>query len=179
LIRCHDRFDITGQPSLPNASWVDYFAVLALAYVNAACEELAYRRSETRWNLNVDADARALAIFLMGQYAVIAMEAVCVAESFRRQEIAEKRTAEKTETEHSEKISLRMQKAAIARHGPTNALISECHQLWLELKKRGGAKTIPEDRVSHLFPENRIYVLARGISQYEKGKRKLKTTPPD
>jgi hypothetical protein len=40
-------------------------------------------------------------------------------------------------------------------------------------------KTIPEDRVSHLFPENRIYVLARGISQYEKGKRKLKTTPPD
>ncbi|MBK8162005.1 MAG: hypothetical protein IPK65_02275 [Gammaproteobacteria bacterium] len=29
-----EEFDITGQPSLPDASWVDYFAVLTLAYVS-------------------------------------------------------------------------------------------------------------------------------------------------
>ena len=54
LLRCTTRFDIAGIEGLPNATWAELFAVLALGLIDRACDDEQYygawhHDSATEW----------------------------------------------------------------------------------------------------------------------------------
>ena len=171
LNTCMQAFDIAGQELFPDAQWHEYFAVLALGKIDLAFEFNAdpekKEPSETQFLIRA------------GGLAVEAMEAVSAAETLGASE-AERASLINEIKELSEKVSLRNKSAAIKKHEKTNILLGELVAFYDFGKFASYAqatheflKTIPEARVTHLAPTNRVRTLTEGLSSIKRGKRTL------
>lgn len=170
LTRCMETFDIEGQELLPNVEWYEYFAILALAKVGLAFDFNADQTS------NDPADEQFL-IYAAG-FAVEAMEAIRSAEMHKEAEIVMTNLKTTISNDIKEKVSLRNKNASIKRHEKTYLLYRELETFYdaggyksYKEATQDFLKSIPDERVQHLAPTNRLRTLSEALSAIKRGKR--------
>ena len=120
-------FDISEQSDFKNATWAEYFAVLALTRVGRVINALKRVASDLEKQFNIDIEET------REQYAfghsIDATEAISYAECLQGE--ADKEKAEVTEAAKNQ-ISLRNQSAAIKRFADTNSIKDEFIPYYLD-----------------------------------------------
>lgn len=175
LRRCTQRVSLDELDNLPGITWEELFAALALLAIADAAEWVAHYRN----NRNIP-EGDWIYLKTCGPYAVEAMEALCWAEHFAEVDNLKQEVAQAMETAHRKKLSLRSQRANIARHQKTNAVLRDLLHYYREGNYKSIAKAVseflkryPPEKVKHLAPTNRERTLREGLSAAIKGKREL------
>lgn len=142
-----EEFDISGQPSLPDASWVDYFAVLTLAYVS----EYLYEHQSGIQVPEVHSSGDYPGVMI--DWALDAMDAVCYAEHLEAitDRLAERDKQNKVTIDIAvrEKLQERGRKGGLKRAEPFAQLRQKVlHHYDMNYKGKSahkGAKLVYED----------------------------------
>jgi hypothetical protein len=173
LTSCIGEYDITGDEALPNASWAQLFAILALGLTDQACKplELHYGSGGSLHadTTIADTDNENRIPSSVSYFLIQAMDAVATAEGFRR--------AGSEITESKQKIKIRSQRAAIQRHAKTNEAILALNKFY-DPEKHKSMRYATDlfceanpDKVKHLFYHNQLRTMTEGLSKYRKGQR--------
>lgn len=181
LLQARPFFDIADQRDLPNATWPEYFAALALALVDAALEERAYRGAHVRGRIGDLLMAWHISgVTTMGNYAVESMEALTLAESLVREKALEYGLARSQPMDPREQISLHTSRAAIKRHAGTHALIRDFVAFYKSKPHKSRAKAAadfiadqPKERLRGYQIQNLGRTLTEALSKILSGKRRL------
>lgn len=180
-------FDIAEQESLPNASWVDYFAVLAIAYVAEMVNELETANRPSNWESNyglkdpeLKSNTSDSIRYVQIEWALESMEAVCYAEHLNWIADANNRTEvdlEALRQEAHKDLSSKGGKKRVARYKPLKENILAHHDAhYANRSARNAAKRIYEDLASEINavlntedPEKQI---EKWLGQHRRKKRK-------
>ena len=168
LNRCMETFEVAGQENYPDAEWSEYFAILALAKIDLA------------FDFDPESSEPEQEQFLLhvGGFGIEAMEAIRSGEMIKESDAVNKNLKNEIK-ELTERVSLRNKSAAIKRHEKTNQLLGELVAFYnvSDFSTYAEAthkflESIPEERVAHLAPTNRLRTLSEGLSAIKHGKRR-------
>jgi hypothetical protein len=165
------KYDITGDERLPNASWAEMFAALALSLIDQAFEDEVRYGNKALTGAGIDSDwfYEYRAVSHASYWLIEAMDAIGTAEGIRY--------LESVVTESKQKVRVRTQQAAIRRHAKTNDALTAFRDFYISEKHksmRNAAQIFCEKfpkMAEHLAPYNRVRTLTEGLSKLLKGKR--------
>lgn len=163
LLAAQEAYSLEDYEDIPNLTWAEVFATLALVLMAEASERERWYEQQGR------AEDDSLHWLNCAPYAVEAMEAVCLGEGFLRwenTEAAAQRLVKK-------KMSLNARKGGIQRHAATNQLKREFFHYYGEnarLSQREAAKrfyeALPEEKKKLLAETNYLRTLTDALSKH-------------
>ncbi|MEW8403722.1 MAG: hypothetical protein AB2689_28900 [Candidatus Thiodiazotropha taylori] len=162
-----EQFDIAGQQTFPNAAWVEYFAVLSIAYVLEALNPAIF----------MDPLARGKEAYRFDnmEWPVESMETVCIAECYLK--------LDELEQAHIKKAKQTGSQGGLKRTEKYDSLKTMLLQTYEEKgyqnrSNHGAAKLLydqfEEEILKILHTEGPVNRVTKWIGQYKRGEIKLR-----
>lgn len=156
------KYNISNQPNFPNATYSEYFAILAIALVGETLDEFNFLLQELPKNKK---DKEIFLLKVSGAIAFEAMEAIGMAEIHLKNDEIIKETKK-----------LKLEEWRIKRHGPILELEMEFINYYLSgsfPSRREAARrfynNLPEKKKKLLTPDNAVRTLTDALRKFEKG----------